>query len=284
MNVADKECRNCQTRKIPQDLNGPLYFPSLQLHQWGDSRNMSARFPFLKRDYEIPVSPQMTLRLLTHKNPQLLACIAAAIVTTVSCMSATGAPPSPHPNVERRPTSSSPSRIRPATARYPDPRYRPPVDFTELKAVASQVAKTTGREIHWRLALGKDPGPLATIRGGLNDCTILIHPVAARKLPPNTWAFIFGHEFAHLVENLGNHSNNNPANEWKADIAGARYAMAAGYRIESFLGWVLTEPNQDTKSHGSLRDRVNAIATHFNVPLNTIQAQEKRYVKYRASK
>ncbi len=145
------------------------------------------------------------------------------------------------------------------------------------------MAKSTGREIHWRLALGADPGPLAIIRGGLNECTILIHPVAARKLPPNTWAFIFGHEFAHLVENLGNHSQNNPANELKADIAGARYAMAAGYRIESFLGWVLTEPNHKTKSHGSLRDRVHAIAAHFNVPRNVIHAQEQRYAKYRAS-
>jgi hypothetical protein len=197
-------------------------------------------------------------------------------------MSAPEVPRTRHSDVERRRTSANASRIQPAAARYPDPRYRPPVDFTELQTVARQVAKSTGREIHWRLALGKDPGPLAIIRGGLNDCTILIHPVAARKLPPNTWAFIFGHEFAHLVEKLGNHSQNNPANELKADIAGARYAMAAGYRIESFLGWVLTEPNQNTKSHGSLRDRVQAIATHFNVPLNTIHAQEKRYAKYRA--
>jgi hypothetical protein len=193
------------------------------------------------------------------------------------------APPSRHPAVERRPTSATPSGIQTAKARYSDPRYRPPVDLSELKSVARQVAKATGREIHWRLAIGTDPGPLATIRGGLNDCTIYIHPVASRKLPPNTWAFIFGHEFAHLVENLGNHSQDNPAIELKADIAGARYAMTAGYRIESFLGWILTEPNQETKSHGSLRDRVNSIATHFNVPLNTIHAQEKRYAKYRAS-
>ena len=153
--------------------------------------------------------------------------------------------------------------------------------FSELKAVARQVAESTGREIHWRLALGTDPGPLAIIRGGLNDCTIFIHPVASRKLPPNTWAFIFGHEFAHLIDNLGNHSQDNPTTELKADIAGARYAMAAGYRIESFLGWVLTEPNQESKSHGTLRDRVHSIATHFNVPLNAIHAQEQRYAKYR---
>jgi hypothetical protein len=59
--------------------------------------------------------------------------------------------------------------------------------------------------------------------------------------------------------------------------------MAAGYRIESFLGWVLTEPNHDTKSHGSLRNRVHSIAAHFNVPRNVIHAQEQRYRKYRAT-
>lgn len=145
------------------------------------------------------------------------------------------------------------------------------------------MAQGTGREINWHLIHGANPGPLASIRGDLKNCTISIHPIASRKLPPNTWAFIFGHEFAHLVDNLGNHSEDNPANELKADIAGARYAMAAGYRIESFLGWVLTEPNQTTKSHGSLRGRVHSIAAHFRVPLNVIRAQEQRYKKYRAT-
>lgn len=207
---------------------------------------------------------------------------AAALVTCPSCMTARGDSQSPHPGIERRPTNAAPSRVRPAKTQYPDPRYRPPVDFAELQTVARQVAKATGRDINWRLAHGANPGPLATIRGGLDDCTIFIHPVAARKLPPNTWAFIFGHEFAHLVDHLGNHSQNNPDIELKADIAGARYAMAAGYRIESFLGWVLTESNQDTKSHGSLHDRVYSIAAHFNVPRSAIDVQTQRYAKYRA--
>lgn len=172
----------------------------------------------------------------------------------------------------------------PSKRRYPDPRYRPPVNFSELQAVAGQVAKTSGRNIRWRLELGKDPGPLAKIRGGLDDCTITIHPVAARKVPPNTWAFIFGHEFAHLVENLGTHSQTNPSNELKADIAGARYAMAAGYRIEAFLGWVLTERDQSTDSHGTLRDRVQAIATRFGVHPNVIREETRRYSGYRTNR
>lgn len=159
----------------------------------------------------------------------------------------------------------------------PDPRYRQPRNLAELQAVAGEVAKSTGRKIHWNLALGKNPGPLVRISGDLANCAISIHPVAARQVPPNTWAFLFGHEFAHLTENLGPPSQTTPAKELKADIAGARYAMAAGYRLESFLGWVLTQPNQSSSTHGPLRLRVQAIATHFGIPQTTIQEQARRY-------
>lgn len=214
----------------------------------------------------------MTVRPFLHcLNTKLLVLATTAPGFSPSC---TAAPDFPR--------ASPVAAIRPAKARYPDPRYRPPVNISELQAVGGQVAKATGRKIRWRLVLGADPGPLARIRGDLDDCTLTIHPIGARKLPPNTWAFIFGHEFAHLVENLGNHSQNNPSIELKADIAGARYAMAAGYRVEAFLGWVLTEPNHPTKSHGTPRDRVYKVAARFGIPQNVVQAEAKRYSAYRA--
>ena len=175
-----------------------------------------------------------------------------------------------------------PSPFRRPADRYPDPRYRQPANFTELQSVAAKVSVASGLKSRWRLALGEDPGPLARIRSGVDDSTIYLHPVGARKVPPNTWAFIFGHEFAHRVERLGAHSQTSPANELKADIAGARYAMAAGYRLEAFLGWVLTEPNQSTSSHGTLHQRVRSIAAHFRIPQTVIQAEAKRYQTYRA--
>lgn len=179
--------------------------------------------------------------------------------------------------------SSNEPRFRRSTGRYPDPRYRPPTNFAELQAIAGEVAKATGRQIHWRLELGPDPGPLAVLRRGTDDCTISIHPVAARKVPPNTLAFIFGHEYAHWVERQGKHPQANPAGELQADIAGARYAMAAGYRIEAFLGWVLTEPDQSSMSHGSLHERVRSIADHFGIPPTVIQAEARRYATYRST-
>ena len=174
-------------------------------------------------------------------------------------------------------------RFQQAKRPRPDSRYRPPKNFAELEAVAGEVARATGRKIRWRLELGENPGPLAKIRGGLDNCTIYLHPVGARTVSPNTWAFIFGHEFAHRVENLGTHAQTNPSNELKADIAGARYAMAAGYRLEAFLGWVLTEPNRTSTSHGSPHQRVKSIAAHFGIPQNVIKAQAQRHSQGRAT-
>jgi len=187
------------------------------------------------------------------------------------------------PKARKKKSAPSAPPRRPKDAR-PDPRYRPPADFAELQAVAGEVARATGRKIGWRLQRGSAQGPLVTIRGTLENCTITLHPVAAQKVPPNTWAFLFGHEFAHLVESLGTHSATNPANELKADIAGARYAMAAGYRIEAFLGWVLTETDKETNSHGSLEKRVKAIAAHFGVPQSAVQAEARRASNYRAAR
>lgn len=175
------------------------------------------------------------------------------------------------------------SPVKRLAAGRPDPRYRSPTDFSELRTVAGEVARASGRKIQWHLQAGKNPGPLVQIGGSVDNCTIYVHPIAARQVSPNTWAFLFGHEFAHMTESLGNHSEISPANELKADIVGARYAMAAGYRIEAFLGWVLTEPNQQTASHGSLHQRVRAIAAHFGVPQAVIQEEARRASRYRAN-
>lgn len=219
-----------------------------------------------------------------HLRLTLLSLAAIALVTYPSC---TGQPMSKAGgswNTHTPPATPDASQVRSQKGRYPDPRYRAPLNFAELQAVAGQVARTSGSKIHWHLVLGKDPCTLVTIRGGLEDCTVTIHPVAARTVPPNTWAFLFGHEFAHLVEHLGTHSQTSPASELKADIAGARYAMAAGYRIEAFLGWVLTERDQASDSHGTLHDRVQAIARRFGVRQAQIQAECQRYSKGRKNR
>ena len=164
----------------------------------------------------------------------------------------------------------------------PDPRYRPAANFGELQTIAGEVARASGRKINWHLRLGENPGPLVRIRGTLDNCTIYIHPIASKKVPANTWAFLFGHEFAHLTERLGAHTETNPDVELKADITGSHYATAAGFRLDAFLGWVLTEPNKTTSSHGTLHRRVDQIAKRFGIHQNAIRSQAQLYSNYRA--
>jgi hypothetical protein len=199
--------------------------------------------------------------------------------------SAPALPATPKSKARPQPTpkaKSAPAPHRRGMQARPDPRYRPAANFGELQTIAGEVARASGRKINWHLRLGENPGPLVRIRGTLADCTIFIHPIAAKKLPANTWAFLFGHEFAHLTEHLGAHSETNPDVELKADIAGARFATAAGFRLDAFLGWVLTEPNKQTSSHGSLHRRVDQIAKRFGVHQNAIRAQAQLYTDYRA--
>ncbi|MEO8615684.1 MAG: hypothetical protein ABI600_11130 [Luteolibacter sp.] len=215
-----------------------------------------------------------------HAPLSALAAIALAVSTSCSGQarpSSAGFHPSSARGNPGTLTNAHAASPRSSPDGRPDPLYRPPTGFSELRAVAGAVAKATGRKIGWDLTPGKNPGPLVSIGGGMGNCTISIHPVAARQVPPNTWAFLFGHEFAHLAEDLGDPSDTTPAKELRADIAGARYAMAAGYRLDAFLGWVLTEPDSSSNSHGSLRRRVQAIATHFGIPSSAIQAQARRY-------
>lgn len=217
------------------------------------------------------------IHMTTRPFPTLLRPHIAVLLALGTLPSCAEPPSAAHGAVGMNPTQKS----RPQNDR-PDSSYRPPRGFTELQSVAGKVARASGHKIVWRLQPGADPGPLVRIRGTVNDCTIFVHPLAARKVPPNTWAFLFGHEFAHLTESLGTHSATSPENELKADIFGARYAMAAGYRIEAFLGWVLNEPDQNSDSHGSLHQRVRAIARKFGVPWPTIERESQRAARYRA--
>ncbi|MEY3896060.1 MAG: hypothetical protein RLZZ214_1580 [Verrucomicrobiota bacterium] len=216
--------------------------------------------------------------------PRFLLPALGAIALAISSSNCNPTEPRPahfHPQSARSEpwplaTTGAP-RTRSSPGGRPDPRYPPAAGIPELRGVAGEVAKTSGRKINWQVVPGPNPGPLVSIRGSLENCTIFVHPVASRKVPPNTWAFLFGHEFSHLIEDQGDPSNTTPAKELRADIAGARYAIAAGYRLDAFLGWALIQPDRPSGTHGSLRGRVQAIAARFGISSSTVQAQARRY-------
>jgi hypothetical protein len=161
--------------------------------------------------------------------------------------------------------------------RLPDPRFRPAYGVWELDKVASMVAKATGQRASGSIIVSEE-SPLARVRGPLDGGEILINPKAAATIPPNSWAFIIGHEFAHQTHNLGNYGVTNPELEFQADVIGARYAMDAGFDLTAHIAWTLSRTgNQWTQSHGSLHDRAERLGHRYRIPPQRVADMFRRY-------
>jgi len=164
-----------------------------------------------------------------------------------------------------------------ASSQLADPRYRPPLGLAELEQVASAVGITTGSAIHGRIVTGPETGPLCGIRGSMEDGIIRVHPRAATQIPPNSWAFIFGHEFAHQTQHLAQHGATTPELELRADLVGADYARKAGFDLIAHLGWILSCRDHYSASNGYWHGRAQATAQHFGINPVDIQLQTERY-------
>ena len=161
--------------------------------------------------------------------------------------------------------------------RLPDPRFRAPLNIEEIDRVASMVAKATGQRVSGTIIVSEE-SPLARIRGSLDAGEILINPRAAVTIPPNSWAFIIGHEFAHLTHNLGLHGQTSPELEFQADVVGARYAMDAGFDLSAHIAWTLSRTSgQWSASHGSLHDRAQRLGAFYQIPRERVMANLRRY-------
>lgn len=162
-----------------------------------------------------------------------------------------------------------------------DPRYRSPMGLGELEQVATAVGNASGGVIHARLVTGPDTGPLCGIRGSMDDGIIRVHPRSAKQVPPNSWAYIFGHEFAHQTQHLAQYGPTTPALELRADILGAEYARKAGFDLAAHLGWIFSCRNNYSESHGDWYARALATARHFGISPGEIRVQAERYQRLR---
>jgi hypothetical protein len=166
---------------------------------------------------------------------------------------------------------------KPSPQRLPDPRFRPPFGTWEIDRVASMVAKATGQSVSGTIIVSEE-SPLARIRGPLDGGEIQINPRAAVTIPPNSWAFIIGHEFAHRTNDLGSHGQTNPELEFQADLIGARYAMDAGFDLAAHIAWTLSRTgNRWTPSHGSLHDRAERLGQHYGIPWQAVARRLRGY-------
>lgn len=163
--------------------------------------------------------------------------------------------------------------VTPSRQRLPDPRFRPPFGLWEIDRVASMVAKATGQRVSGTIIISEE-SPLARIRGPVHAGEIQINPRAAATIPPNSWAFIIGHEFAHRTHDLGDHGQTNPELEFQADVIGARYAMNAGFDLAAHIAWTLSRTgNQWSASHGSLHDRAQRLGLQYGIPQQAVASR-----------
>ena len=177
-------------------------------------------------------------------------------------------------------SSFVPESVEPVTQsdrRLPDPRFRPPFGVWEIDRVASMVAKATGREAAGNVVVS-EACPLAAIHGPLEAGEIRVNPRAAATIPPNSWAFIIGHEFAHRTHDIGHMGQTSPEEEFQADVVGARYAIDAGFDLPAHIAWVLAHTRDGwSSSHGSLHDRASQLGARYGIPRDAVWASMHRY-------
>ena len=147
----------------------------------------------------------------------------------------------------------------------------------EIDRLASMVARATGRQAAGRIVVS-DGVPLARITGPLEAGEIQINPIAARMIPPNSWAFIIGHELAHRTHGIGRQGKTNPEDEFQADVIGAEYAMKAGFDLAAHIAWALSRQSDDwSVSHGSSHERANRLGARFGVSPQAVRMNMYSY-------
>ncbi len=92
---------------------------------------------------------------------------------------------------------------------------------------------------------------------------IYIEPKIVHLFSRNDWAFFIGREFAHLL--LANSGVSGKELEMKCDIAGAEYAIGAGYKLQPFLKTLEKFGSSDCNSHGCPNERVKNLKQYFGI-------------------
>jgi len=92
---------------------------------------------------------------------------------------------------------------------------------------------------------------------------IYIDPVMVNYFSKNDWAFMIGHEFAHLLN--ANKDIKTIELEKLCDIHGAKYAIGAGYDLKSYLLTLAKFGDNCSPTHGCMIDRLKNLQNHFKV-------------------
>jgi len=92
---------------------------------------------------------------------------------------------------------------------------------------------------------------------------IYIDPTMVNFFSKNDWAFMIGHEFAHLLH-AGEELDSSKL-ETLCDINGANYAIRAGYNLNSYLVTLERFGDNCSTTHGCMKDRLKNLQHHFKL-------------------
>lgn len=161
----------------------------------------------------------------------------------------------------------------------PDPRFRTVIGLNEIQNIVQLLAAKNGLNVRVTVVENGNGVAVARVTGVALSARIEVNPQLARILLPNTWAFILGHELAHLVHPQAQRESGLDLRtlEWNADLIGASYARRAGFELAAHLGWVFSRPNQGSPEYGSDHERALNIARHLGVEWNAVRACQARY-------
>jgi hypothetical protein len=203
-----------------------------------------------------------TLISSIHRSEILNTLIAGAVLLSIEPGSAQSVSPMGH------------------SGQLPDPRFRRPVGLNELQNIANMLAAKNGLQARFTVvADSSDLVPVARCSGSPTGHLITVNPRAARDFPPNTWAFIIGHEMAHAMDARARHGQGRSFKEveWIADEIGASYAVRAGFQLDAHLGWVFSRPNRGSENYGSEHDRAQNLFRRFRANQVSILHFQERY-------
>lgn len=140
------------------------------------------------------------------------------------------------------------------------------VSVSQLDNMASRML--TANNLNMRGIIKIDryrSGGVASAAGSACNGVIFVSPEAMYSYSVNSWAFILGHELAHIALGHTRWGSRGMVDEFRADIFGARMAVNAGWDIYDYLADMQSQPNICTPSHGCVSQRVANLKREFGI-------------------
>ena len=105
----------------------------------------------------------------------------------------------------------------------------------------------------------------ARVVNGPEGARILIDEASLWELPANQWAFIVGHEFAHLIDERAQKKSGKSKLEIEisADIIGSEFAIEAGFDLDAYMDIMFYGPDGRGRARDDMLIRAIKLDNYF---------------------